>query len=205
MFLLLTALAVVAAVLVAKGENGEPSQTPDVDPSTLPCHVTRADGPYRICLWRENKGGSTVWHWRAELAPGKTLPAGSPASIVDLTDFDSEDDALAAAWKRLAEHGAILATPQTTTRHGVRLEPNGDAFVDDQAAYVNAVSPVISSETMKGETGLGLVLAVLLHIFPNVNPLRIRPTTGSLELAAQRVTNVGNGNPPAIARAIFGI
>jgi hypothetical protein len=176
-----------------------PRFKPTVQPPKAACQVTRHDGPYEICLRRDGAG---VWSWEASSKlPGQGPFSGSP--------FQSEEAALADAWVALAAYPieAVIATSRDGL--GLRLEPDGRVWATQEAAYLNAAAPIITTQSAAGDDAAGVVISILTKAFGvGWNPMRARIGGAGIHQAAQRYDarrQQPNATPQALARAIMGL
>lgn len=163
------------------------------------CQREKMDGRIRICLHRDAQG---TWDWYAQLPDESVFQSQTSGGYRD------DEEALASAWAALfAAFPDEQPFSASIERSGLLAFANGRIEVTNPAVYVNTAAPVISQES--DPSPMGLVVAVLLHYFPAANPLRLSPDGGTIDAAAARVqasiAESGGANPPAVARAIFGL
>lgn len=164
-----------------------------------PCQLERMDGPYRICLRRDNAGR---WTWSASRAGEPPLEGTDPQP--------SDDDALADAWVTLATRdiGASVIK-ETREAHGMQLSTDGVLSIVNEAAYVNAAAQSITAAAVSNDEPLGVVGKVLIDAFgSNWNPLRVKIADGTIWDAAKRYADAkaaAGTTPQKQARALAGL
>jgi hypothetical protein len=155
------------------------------------CETIKADGPYSICLYKQNGG----YGYRALDGAGATVATGQVPG-------GTQSDALLAAWQMLLPY-PVNVVPAPSTKHGATLEPNGTVKPADLAAFKAYAIPVLQAQIAKGETDpAGLVLHVLGSLWPAVNLLRLQPNGKPLGVTASRIApHVASAS--AVADRIF--
>ncbi len=169
-----------------------PGPTPDAALPPAPCIVEKTDGPYDICIYAQGKKYGF-------LATNNGKQAATGGGLLTKTE------ALVEAWQMLAAT-EVMVVQEPLGRYGAVLLPNGTFHLaeDGYDDFYTRAAPIWVEELAKGETDpAGLILAVFLSSYPEINPLRMKPGGGTLAEAAARVEPF-KGEPQKALPRIFG-